>query len=215
MKPWLVVIALGCTAALKPLRTPDKKAPPEIALPKALSQTPLTPLALSPSEQRLVRRKTTTLAKGRYGQSLVTIVRVTGGVREHHPVSVCLRSSGLQVTRRQQLKLGGEFVSGGLCIELLNVRSHATQVPQVGEQIKGSAKHREASLAVTYLDADGSSFCDLTSRIAAGIWGQLTGQPLQVTRLQVLDVNPIRAVERLAELARALNPFKARQRSKR
>jgi hypothetical protein len=180
---FLAVALLAFCAFWRPQRAqvvePEVLAP---RLPTVLDGAPALVTPLSASEQRLDRRPAVAVSKRRYGSSLVTAIVVVGGVREHHPLSVCLRASGLEIT--QERTAAG--ASG--CVRELTVR-------------KGS---QQATVALSYLDAAGTSECRLYRRIAAGAWARLRGGALSWTQLQVLDADPQRARHRLQLLIDAL-----------
>ena len=179
---WLALVVLALFAVLRPHRARVRE---DLALafrfPSQLDGERAQLAAKSASEALLDQRRGVALSKVRYGRSLVTSIVVSSGVREHHPLSVCLRASGLAIGAQRTI------TSGASCINELRVR-------------KGS---REATVVAAYLDRSGRSECHLARRILWGGWQRLLGRSARWTQLQVLDPDPVRATRRLRSLINA------------
>lgn len=180
---WTATLLLVTLALLRPLRAGGERPSADAAwLPSALAGAVGQPVPLEASEQRLSRRRHVAVVKRRYGSTLATAVVVLGGIREHHPASVCLRASGLKVISKHRSSRSGH------CISVLRVRRGAS----------------EAVVATTYLSGANEVTCSLTRRIAAGAWARLWGRASRWTHLQVLDADAERALSRIEALIDAM-----------
>ncbi|MBW2732177.1 MAG: hypothetical protein JRH20_07265 [Deltaproteobacteria bacterium] len=180
--PWIPILVLFLLALARPSRGTSEDIRVEAAwLPHILDDKSSVAVAPDPSEARLARRVSVSISKRRYGSTLATSV-VAAGVRQHHPASVCLKASGLEITSRQEV----HDASG--CITLLRVRRGAD----------------EATVATTYLSHRGETTCSLAKRIASGVWARLRGAESRWTHLQLLDASQARARSRLRLLLNAI-----------
>jgi len=176
----ITLAALAACAALKlAVVRPPEAAPvnavPFITLPTALGpDAPGRPVALSPVERRLAAAAHVTIQRRRYGSTDISLVSVAGGVREHHPPTVCLDASGYEVIDRAEHK-----TAAGQCVVELRVRHR-----------DGGAIHL---FTYTYLSDRGQITCSLGRRVGGAIWDRLTGRQTRWATVQVLDAKPRRA----------------------
>ena len=153
---------------------------------------------LSASEQLLARSPRTHLVRRRYGPTEVALVTTTG-IKEHHPPAVCLRASGLEVSRRAE-----ERVDAG-CLVHLWVRP-------------GDGSGPPAHFVYAYLH-QGQVSCDYSGRVARAVihrlWaGSASGDP-RWTTVQVLDADPHRARRAANCLIRRLQTQKTQENNRR
>jgi Protein of unknown function (DUF3485) len=187
LKLALTVLAACAALKLAVVRPPPAAATgaaPFVKLPAALGTgVPGRPLALSPVEQRLAAAPHVTIERRRYGSTDVSLVSVAGGIREHHPPTVCLDASGFEVVERTE-----QTPPSGRCVVELRIR------------------HRDGGpiqlFTYTYLSDRGQITCSLGRRVGGAIWDRLTGDQTRWATVQVLDAKPRRARRALRFLIR-------------
>ncbi len=187
LKLALTVLAACAALKLAVVRPPPAAATgaaPFVKLPAALGTgVPGRPLALSPVEQRLAAFFFFFFFFRRYGSTDVSLVSVAGGIREHHPPTVCLDASGFEVVERTE-----QTPPSGRCVVELRIR------------------HRDGGpiqlFTYTYLSDRGQITCSLGRRVGGAIWDRLTGDQTRWATVQVLDAKPRRARRALRFLIR-------------
>jgi hypothetical protein len=165
----LAALLLGCAAAKSLRGEVPRSALPAPSLPSALDGRAGRAVPLGPSEERLVTFSGAHLVRHRYGTSQVALLSASG-IREHHPPSVCLKSTGHEVVQRTE-----ESAPAG-CLVRLQVRAGA------------SVEH----FYYTYLSGR-SVTCSYWRRAATSAWAVLKGKPMQWSTVQVMDRDPARA----------------------
>jgi hypothetical protein len=178
--PRLVLVVLAVCAGGKLAWRPSPRAATRdsalIELPEQLDAVVGERVPLSPVEQRLASAPHVTILRRAYGSTQVSQVTVRGGVREHHPPTVCLRASGYEVVQRQERQ-----APGGCVVEL---------------RVRHTEDRKTQLFTYTYLDGADTktkTHCSLWRRVGSAVWARLAGSTSTWATVQVLDHDPQRA----------------------
>lgn len=128
------------------------------------------PMALSVAETKLASAPHVKISRMRYGASDVSLISVSGGIREIHPPTVCLKAEKFEVVKQR------EHTDGARCVVDLTLRSN-----------KGGVR-RFHSFVYTYTDGK-NAVCSFWQRIGSSVVARLLGKTKTWSTLQVMDRN--------------------------